>query len=116
MFFPKKSYRQRGSTGPGVGGRHVSPLSDSGVIAGSPAPPELVQAIVEKLNAWELVVSGSWGWGCGWVTGQAWDENKGMKVGISPGKISRGDTLGPPSFQKSDVRKSNLPSSAAGES
>lgn len=28
-----------------------------GVIAGSPAPSELVQAIVEKLNAWELVVA-----------------------------------------------------------
>lgn len=116
MFYPKKNCRQRGSTGPGGGGSHVSPLFDSAVIGGSPAPSELIQAIIKKLNARELVVSGGRSWGYGWVTGQDRDENRWTKVGISPGKISREDPLGPPSFQKSDVRKCNLTSSAAGES
>lgn len=39
-------------------GEAVSPsLSDSGVIAGSPAPPELIRAIITKMNMRELVVS-----------------------------------------------------------
>ncbi|XP_025136116.3 medium-chain acyl-CoA ligase ACSF2, mitochondrial isoform X2 [Bubalus bubalis] len=45
------------STGPGEGGSCVSPLSNSGVIAGSPAPPELIRAIINKLNMKELVVA-----------------------------------------------------------
>lgn len=69
MFFPKKSCRQRRSTRPGAAGSCVSPLSDSGLIAGAPIPSELIRAIIKKLNAQELVVSG--GWGYGWVRGQA---------------------------------------------
>lgn len=61
MFFPRKSCRQRGPPGLEKGGSCVSPLSDSGVIAGSPAPPELIRAIINKLNMKEMVVSGSWG-------------------------------------------------------
>lgn len=62
----------KGSTGPGEAVSRVSPLSDSGVIAGSPAPPEVIRAIINKLNAKELVVSGgwAWGWGCGREAGQ----------------------------------------------
>ncbi|XP_014302940.1 acyl-CoA synthetase family member 2, mitochondrial [Myotis lucifugus] len=41
-----------------------------GVIAGSPAPPEVIRAIINKLNAKELVVSGGWAWGCGREAGQ----------------------------------------------
>ena len=63
MLFPKKGRRRRGgSTGPGEGGSCVSPLSDSGVIGGSPASPELIRAIINKLNMKELVVSGGRGW------------------------------------------------------
>lgn len=63
MFFPRKGCKGRGAIGPGEAGSRVSPLSDSGVIAGSPAPPELIRAIINKLNMKELVVSGGWDWG-----------------------------------------------------
>lgn len=49
MFFP----RERGNC--------VSLLSDSGAIGGAPAPPDLIRAIVNKLNAKDLVVSEGWG-------------------------------------------------------
>lgn len=56
--------RAAGKQGPLVlekGGNCVSPLSDSGVIGGSTVPPELIRAIINKLNMKEIVVSGSWG-------------------------------------------------------
>uniref|UniRef100_A0A7N4NTG4 Medium-chain acyl-CoA ligase ACSF2, mitochondrial n=1 Tax=Sarcophilus harrisii TaxID=9305 RepID=A0A7N4NTG4_SARHA len=35
----------------------VSAVSDSGVIAGSPAPPELIRTIIQKMNLTEMVVA-----------------------------------------------------------
>lgn len=64
-YFLKRATGEWESTGPGEGGSCVSPLSDSGVIAGSPAPPELIRAIINKLNMKELVVSRGRGWGGG---------------------------------------------------
>lgn len=75
----------RGSTGPGEAGSCVSLLSDSGVIAGSPAPPELIRAIIDKLNMKELVVSGSWAGAAG--RGQA-------RPGVRTDCVCR-DELGP---------------------
>lgn len=71
MFFSRRSHRGRGSTGPGEAGSCVSPLSDSGVIAGASAPPELIRAMIDKLNMKELVVSGRW-LGCGYGQGAGW--------------------------------------------
>lgn len=58
VISPKGPWVKRGSTGPGEGGSCVSSFSDPGVIAGSPVPPELIRAIINKMNMKELVVSG----------------------------------------------------------
>ncbi|KAI2583948.1 acyl-CoA synthetase family member 2, partial [Homo sapiens] len=37
--------------------RHWRPSAERGVIAGSPAPPELIRAIINKINMKDLVKS-----------------------------------------------------------
>lgn len=91
-------------------GSCVSPLSDSGVIAGSPAPPELIRTIIDKLNMKDLVVSGRKpGWGRGQGAGQAGVRTDWWVCDELRLEISTEDRLGWPSFQKADVRKCSLP-------
>ena len=60
-YFLKRARGEWESTEPGEGGSCVSPLSNSGVIAGSPAPPELIRAIINKLNMKEEARGGGGG-------------------------------------------------------